>query len=119
MSGRNTSSLLCVWLNVAVRQISLYFSYFPLGVIEYLIFAVQSKKVLIKDFPVEASVGVCGLNFQSMNQVISNTILTEARTLPGLPRHRETREFGSPFFQTGKTQGICQKILKICFSQGI
>ena len=29
---------------------------------------------------------------------------------PGLPRHRENREnreFESPFFQTGKTQGIC------------
>ena len=25
----------------------------------------------------------------------------------GLPQHRENREFGSPFFQTGKTQGIC------------
>ena len=25
----------------------------------------------------------------------------------GLPRHRENREFESPFFQTGKTQGIC------------
>ena len=31
----------------------------------------------------------------------------------GWPRHRENREFGSYFFQTGKTQGICQKILKI------
>ena len=29
--------------------------------------------------------------------------------LPGLSQHRENREFGSPFFQTGKTQGICQK----------
>ena len=27
-------------------------------------------------------------------------------TLPGWPRHRENREFGSYFFQTGKTQGI-------------
>ena len=25
---------------------------------------------------------------------------------PGWPRHRENREFGSYFFQTGKTQGI-------------
>ena len=24
----------------------------------------------------------------------------------GLPRHRENREFESPFFQTGNTQGI-------------
>ena len=39
-------------------------------------------------------------------------------TLPGLPRHKETREFGGPFFQTGKTQGICQKILNICFYRG-
>ena len=28
------------------------------------------------------------------------------------------REFGGPFFQTGKTQGICQTILKICFCTG-
>ena len=28
-------------------------------------------------------------------------------TLTGWPRHRESREFGSYFFQTGKTQGIC------------
>ena len=27
-------------------------------------------------------------------------------TLSGWPRHRENREFGSYFFQTGKTQGI-------------
>ena len=27
--------------------------------------------------------------------------------LTGLPQHRENREFESPFFQTGKTQGIC------------
>ena len=39
-------------------------------------------------------------------------------TLSGLPRHRENREFGSPFFQTGKTQGICQNILKIHFYTG-
>ena len=38
--------------------------------------------------------------------------------IAGLPRHRENREFGSPFFQTGKTQGICQNILKICFYTG-
>ena len=25
----------------------------------------------------------------------------------GLPRHRENREFESPFFQTERTQGIC------------
>ena len=37
---------------------------------------------------------------------------------PGLPRHRENRELESPFFQTGKTRGICEKILKICFSTG-
>ena len=36
----------------------------------------------------------------------------------GLPRHRENREFGSAFFQTGKTQGICQMILKMCFYTG-
>ena len=36
----------------------------------------------------------------------------------GWPRHRENREFGSYFFQTGKTQGICQKILKIWFYTG-
>ena len=36
----------------------------------------------------------------------------------GLPRHRENREFGAPFFQTGKTQGISQNILKICFYTG-
>ena len=33
-----------------------------------------------------------------------------SKTLLGLPRHRENREnreFESPFFQTGKTQGIC------------
>ena len=32
-----------------------------------------------------------------------------AHALPGWPRHRENREnreFGSQFFQTGKTQGI-------------
>ena len=38
--------------------------------------------------------------------------------LSGLPRHRENREFGGPFFQTGKTQGICQKTLKIHFYTG-
>ena len=36
----------------------------------------------------------------------------------GLPRHKENREFGGPFFQAGKTQGICQKILKIYFYIG-
>ena len=39
----------------------------------------------------------------------------------GWPRHRknrENREFGCSFFQTGKTQGICQKILKIQFYTG-
>ena len=40
-------------------------------------------------------------------------------TKSGLPRHRENMEFGSPFFQTGKTQGIFQKYIKICFRQGI
>ena len=30
----------------------------------------------------------------------------------GWPRHRENREFGCSFFQTGKTQGICQKNIK-------
>ena len=30
---------------------------------------------------------------------------------PGLPQHRENRECGCSFFQTGKTQRICQKIL--------
>ena len=29
------------------------------------------------------------------------------------------REFGCSFFQTGKTQGICLKILKTCFCKGI
>ena len=37
-------------------------------------------------------------------------IITEACDLPeintGWPRHREKGEFGSYFFQTGKTQGI-------------
>ena len=28
-------------------------------------------------------------------------------TPAGLPQHRENREFESPFFQTGKTEGIC------------
>ena len=42
-----------------------------------------------------------------------------SRGQAGLPRHRENREFESPFFQTGKTQGICfKKILKICFYTG-
>ena len=41
------------------------------------------------------------------------------RSLSGLPRHRENREFGCAFFQTGKTQGICQKYLKYEFTQGI
>ena len=36
-------------------------------------------------------------------------------TPAGWPRRRENREFGCLFFQTGKTQGICQKILKIWF----
>ena len=35
----------------------------------------------------------------------------EYRALTGLPRHRENREFGSLFFQTGKTQWICHKLL--------
>ena len=30
----------------------------------------------------------------------------------GLPRHRENREFESPFFQTGKTQGNLPKNIK-------
>ena len=38
--------------------------------------------------------------------------------MTGLPRHRENREFGGPFFQTGKTRRICQKILKIHFYTG-
>ena len=36
----------------------------------------------------------------------------------GLPRHRENREFGSSFFQTGKTQGICKKLSKMHFYTG-
>ena len=36
----------------------------------------------------------------------------------GWPQHRENREFGCSFFQTGKTQGICQKIFKIWFYTG-
>ena len=39
-------------------------------------------------------------------------------TYTGWPRHRENRECGCLFFQTGKTQGICQKILKIWFYTG-
>ena len=35
------------------------------------------------------------------------TLLSEYATpLPGWSRHKENREFGSYFFQTGKTQGI-------------
>ena len=30
----------------------------------------------------------------------------EGNAFTGWPRHRENREFGSYFFQTGKTQGI-------------
>ena len=29
--------------------------------------------------------------------------------ITGLPRHRENKEFESPFVQTGKTQGISQE----------
>ena len=35
--------------------------------------------------------------------------------LPGLPWHKENREFGWFFFQTEKTQGIFQKISKTFF----
>ena len=45
-------------------------------------------------------------------------MLSETEALTGLIRHRENRGFESPFFQTGKTQGICQKILKIWFYTG-
>ena len=45
-------------------------------------------------------------------------MMTLAERHSGLPRHRENREFGGPFFQTGKTQGICQKILKMHFYTG-
>ena len=33
-------------------------------------------------------------------------IIYISQHLTGWPRHRENREFGSYFFQTGKTQGI-------------
>ena len=35
-----------------------------------------------------------------------NSAICENVTKSGWPRHRENREFGSYFFQTGKTQGI-------------
>ena len=35
----------------------------------------------------------------------------------GLAWHMENREFGSPFFYTGKTQGIFQKYSKYLFTQ--
>ena len=38
--------------------------------------------------------------------------------ITGLPRHRENREFGSPFFQTGENTGNLPKILKIWFYTG-
>ena len=59
----------------------------------------QDKENLMAD--IKAGKTLAGLQRQTFrdqqNQVCST----------GLPRHRENREFESPFFQTGKTQGIC------------
>ena len=46
-------------------------------------------------------------------------ITLDSQDLSGLPRYWKNREFGFSFFQKGKAQGICQKILKICFTEGI
>ena len=40
------------------------------------------------------------------------TVFQRNDGLSGLPQHRKNEEFGSPFFQSRKTQGICQKYLK-------
>ena len=54
-------------------------------------------------------------NRMETEMIISNIILTRFKWFKrmdnekiqsGWPRHRENREFGSYFFQTGKTQGI-------------
>ena len=37
---------------------------------------------------------------------VPETLLFEWQCYTGWPQHRENREFGSYFFQTGKTQGI-------------
>ena len=47
------------------------------------------------------------LNFKSnMYTVSKNRVPSLFKVNPGWPQHRENREFGSYFFQTGKTQGI-------------
>ena len=40
-------------------------------------------------------------------EVTEISYVINVKQFSGLPRHRENREFESPFFQTGKTQGIC------------
>ena len=47
------------------------------------------------------------MRFQTLGRFLLISRISTCDGIPGLPRHRENREFGSPFFQTGKTQGIC------------
>ena len=58
------------------------------------------------------------LTLKTIQEVVSKIWPQSWNELSELPRRRENREFKSPFFQTGKTQGICSKILKICFYTG-
>ena len=47
---------------------------------------------------------IIGLQTLSKGRNFTNVVALKRKT--GWPRHRENREFGSYFFQTGKTQGI-------------
>ena len=50
------------------------------------------------------------ITFQGISEDVANSSPHQDRIIlqgSGLPWHRENREFESPFFQRGKTQGIC------------
>ena len=57
---------------------------------------------------VACTTGQCWLSCQLMIFFFSGCLnkISILNTNSGWPRHRENREFGSYFFQTGKTQGI-------------
>ena len=52
---------------------------------------------------------MCDSSVDHKYELPCNVFLLKRIGISGLPRHRENREFGCPLFQTGKTQGICQK----------
>ena len=51
-------------------------------------------------------------------RLISGQHASYLNSFSGRPRHREDGEFGSYFFQTGKTSGICCNTGRVAIAQG-